>query len=144
MRLFWIMVAGGIGTGLRYGMSLGMTAWMAQRDPRGMAGAMLGLTFPVGTLTINVIGALVLGFLTQLWTLGALNPDLRLILGTGLCGGFTTFSTFELEAQNLISRSEWSPAGVYIMGNLLLGYGAVLLGRALAMRLVGPFSPGGA
>ena len=88
--------------------------------------AFIGGDFPLGTLVINVTGAFLLSFLTALVLHGALKPDQRLIWGTGFCGGYTTFSTFELEAEGLLSRGQWALASTYILGNLCLGFLAIL------------------
>ncbi len=129
------MLAGALGAGARYGLTIAIQSWLAGRGSRGFLVANLGATFPLGTLTINVIGCFLLAFLTTLFLQGAVKEDLRLILGTGFLGAFTTFSTFELEAEGLLSNGQWWPASAYILGNLLLGFGAVFLGRAAALRL---------
>ena len=63
--------------------------------------------FPWGTLTVNIVGCLLIGFLTGLVTKGTLSPEMKLLLVTGFCGGFTTFSTF---ARSSFARS--FPGGV--------------------------------
>ncbi len=138
MRLFWIMLAGALGAGARYSFSLAIQNWLQGRGSRSFLASSLGLTFPLGTLLINVSGTLLLALLTTLVLAGAVKPEWRLILGTGFLGAFTTFSTFELEAEGLLARGEWLPAGVYIGGNLLLGFLAVFVGRAIAVRILGP------
>ena len=132
MRLVWIAMAGALGVLARYGLSVAIQGWLASRGSR-----VIGSDFPLATLFINVSGAFLLSFLTALVLQGALKPDQRLIWGTGFCGGYTTFSTFELEAEGLLAQREWSLAGAYIMGNLILGFVAVLAGRALAIRMLG-------
>lgn len=143
MKIFWLAAAGALGVLARYGITLALQAWMARRGA-GTATLWLGADFPIGTLLINVSGSFILAFLTTLAFWQAISGDMRVVLGTGFCGGFTTFSTFELEAEGLLARGEWTPASVYIFGNLILGFVAVLLGRALALRLLGPAAMGGA
>jgi fluoride exporter len=65
-------------------------------------------------------------------------PEWRLILGTGFLGAFTTFSTFELETEALLSRGAHGAAALYVFGSLLLGLGAIFAGRALALRFTSP------
>lgn len=121
MNLLALALAGATGTLARYGLGLLIAGWM-----RG-----LGSSFPLGTLLINVLGSFVLSCVTTLALNGRVSPDLRLAIGTGFCGAFTTFSTFELEAHGLISRGANLEAGLYLLGNLVLGFAAVLLGRWL-------------
>lgn len=143
MRLAWLMLAGGLGAGARYGLSLAIQTWLGGRGSQSFFATALGTTFPLGTLVINVAGAFLLSFLATLAFAGALRPDLRIILGTGFIGAFTTFSTFELELEGLLGRGEWALASGYALGNLILGFAAVVVGRALALLLLGPGARGG-
>ncbi len=118
------MLAGALGTGARYGLTL----WIQN-------GAGARLDFPLGTLVVNVAGCLLLSALTTL-ALQRAAPDIRLILGTGFCGAFTTFSTFELEADELLRRAP-NLAFWYLGGNLALGLAAIWAGRWLALQIVG-------
>jgi len=89
--------------------------------------------FPYGTLAVNVVGCFVIGLLSQLVEAhGMLTADARAALLPGLLGGFTTFSTFSNETMNLFrdSQSPWALANV--AANVVLGLGAVWLGRATA------------
>ena len=137
MKIIWMMIAGGLGAGARYAMTLGIQNWLAGAGARGWLGHFLGTTFPLGTLMINVLGAFLLAVVTVLALQEAVSPELRLIVGTGFIGAFTTFSTFELEAHGLLSGGQWAQASIYILGNLLLGFVAVILGSMLALRLTG-------
>jgi CrcB protein len=132
------MFAGALGAAARYGLTILIQGWLGGRGAQSTIVSVLGSTFPLGTLVINVSGALLLALLTALTFAGAVSPELRLVLGTGFLGAYTTFSTFELESEGLLARGEWLPAAIYILGNLLLGFLAVLAGRAIAVRLVGP------
>ena len=124
MKTFLLMLlAGAAGTGARYGFTL----WI-------QSGAGARFDFPLGTLTINVAGCLLLSLITTIGLVRAA-PDARLILGTGFCGAFTTFSTFELEADELLRRAP-NLAFWYVGGNLILGWGAIWLGRALALQIL--------
>jgi CrcB protein len=128
--MIWIgvMVAGALGALSRYLLS----SWIQS----GLVGSLAG--FPLGTLVINVAGSFLLSFLTQIGLRGLISPALRISLGIGFVGAFTTFSTFELDSSALLGSGEWSRAALYILGNLLLGYLAVWLGRAAAVTMVGP------
>ncbi len=137
MRILWMMVAGALGVLCRYGFTLAIQTWIGGRGARFALVLVLGATFPLATLLINVVGSFLLSFLTTLALQSSVRPDLRLILGTGFLGAFTTFSTFEVEAENLVVRGEWWAAFGYIGGNLILGFLAVIAGRLLAMRYLG-------
>ena len=65
----------------------------------------------------------------------ALSPELKTALGTGFLGALTTFSTFELETFRLFDKGRWVVALIYSLGSLLVGLGAVLLGRWAALQL---------
>lgn len=136
-RLLWLMLAGALGAASRYGLNLWIQGWLGGHGSQSYLGSRLGSAFPLSTLLINVTGALLLSFLVTLVARGALKPDLQIILGTGFLGAYTTFSTFELEAERLLSLREWLQAGVYIGGNLVLGFLAILLGRLIALKMVG-------
>jgi len=89
--------------------------------------------FPAGTFAVNVLGCLVVGFLAGLaeehdW----LSGDTRLLLFTGLMGGFTTFSAFGLETMHLIKRGELWVAGVNVALSIVAGLRAVWIGMGLA------------
>jgi fluoride exporter len=122
VNLLALAVAGAFGTLARYGLGL-LIADLMRGLPSGLS------EFPLGTLAINVLGSSVLAFVTTLALDGRLSPDVRLAIGTGFCGAFTTFSTFELETHGLLTRGANLEAGLYLVGNLALGFAAVLLGR---------------
>ena len=126
--LLLMMLAGALGTGARYGLTL----WI-QHGPGAI------FDFPLGTLVINVCGCLLLSLLTTLALQRAVPADLRMILGTGFCGAFTTFSTFELEADELLRRAP-NLAFWYVGGNLILGFAAIWAGRWLALQIAGRLS----
>jgi CrcB protein len=93
--------------------------------------------FPLGTFVINVSGSLLLGFLMQFsLDTTAISPELRILLTTGFCGGYTTFSTFSYETVKLAESGDFSDAGWYVAGSVILSLLATLLGIRLAHRLV--------
>lgn len=89
--------------------------------------------FPLGTLSVNVIGSLVLGFLATLFLEKVMvSQELRLMMLIGLLGAFTTYSTFSLETLNLIRGNEWMLAGINILTNIFGTLLAVWAGVSLA------------
>ena len=92
-----------------------------------------GAGFPVATLVINVTGSFALGVLARLAADGGgVGPSARLFLAVGVCGGYTTFSTFSLEAVELLQRGRLGSAGAYVAGSVLLSLVAVAAGSAAA------------
>jgi CrcB protein len=90
-------------------------------------------TFPFGTLVVNVLGCLVIGFLSQLAEYyGAFSVETRALVFVGVLGGFTTFSTFGHETMNFLRDGQSVLAFGNIAGHLILGLGGVWLGRTLA------------
>jgi CrcB protein len=106
----------------------------------GAVSARFGETFPLGTLVVNVIGSLIIGALAA-WTLpeGRLNSEARAFttqfLMIGLCGGFTTFSSFSLQTLNLLREREWLYAGGNVLSSVLLCLLATWLGFMLVATL---------
>jgi len=96
-----------------------------------------GSTFPVGTLAINVTGSLVLGFVVR-YALAtpAAGPELRALLTAGLCGGYTTFSTFSYESAALIEDGDYQRAAWYVGLSVALSLAATFLGIGLARELL--------
>lgn len=124
--------------GVTWGGALGaLTRYLATNLVQGalQAGAFAG--FPLATLIVNVAGSLLFAFITELGLRGLLSPSARVAMGTGFLGAFTTFSTFELESQLLVREGEWVRAGAYVLANVVVGYVAVLAGRAVALKLTG-------
>jgi CrcB protein len=119
------MLGGALGTYARYWLS----RWISsQQWAEG---------FPFGTFIINVTGSFFLGFAAVV-ILERMPPDhehLYLLFGTGFCGGYTTFSTFELETYRLVRDGSWLAALANVAGSVLAGFVGVLLGVALASAL---------
>lgn len=77
--------------------------------------------FPYGTLAVNFLGSFILGLMIfGLDEKGLINPTLKLFIGIGFCGGFTTFSSFSLETFNLLKDAEFLFAGLNILASVLL------------------------
>lgn len=107
----------------------------------GAAGAMLryaisllpySRSFPLLTLLTNLTGAVVIGYLSGLAAKRDVPAQVMLLLKTGLCGGFTTFSTFSLETFELLQNGQFLPAGLYALGSLTGCVAGVWCGMMLA------------
>ncbi|WP_432074549.1 fluoride efflux transporter CrcB [Streptomyces wuyuanensis] len=88
--------------------------------------------FPWGTFTVNVFGCLVLGLLTGAATFGAASGSVQLLVGTGLCGALTTYSTFSYETLRLAEAGAEFFAAVNVIASVVAGLGAAFAGVALA------------
>ncbi|MFZ1425601.1 MAG: CrcB family protein [Geminicoccaceae bacterium] len=121
LDLFWIGSGGGIGSLLR---------WLVGR----LVGERYHGAFPLGTLLINVSGALVIGYLSVLFEIDwrdRYGAPLTAGILTGVLGGYTTFSTMQLDAAKLAAESGAGPALTYVLLSVLAGLGAAALGAAL-------------
>lgn len=111
-----------VGGGLRYAVSQALHGTCA--------------AFPLGTFAVNVLGCLLIGFISGLDLPGSwLSPATRLLLTTGFCGGFTTFSTFINEGSTLLGRGSYCAALLYAGLSLALGLLAVAAGHWLAKTI---------
>ena len=121
----WIAVGSAIGGAGRY--------WCS-----GVMARLIGETFPWGTLTVNVLGSLLIGLLATVT-----EPDGRLLMSAttrqffmlGVLGGFTTFSSFSLQVLNLVRDGQWAPASFYIVASLALCLIGVWLGHGLGVAI---------
>ncbi|MFE1175581.1 fluoride efflux transporter CrcB [Streptomyces sp. NPDC058773] len=93
--------------------------------------------FPWGTFTVNAAGSLILGLLTGAVAAGAAGSHLQLLLGTGLCGALTTYSTFSYETLRLAADGARGAAAVNVLGSIAAGLAAAFAGAALARVLWG-------
>lgn len=90
-------------------------------------------SFPLGTFSVNVLGSLLVGFLLGLGIRQQVfSESTTLLLVTGFCGGFTTFSAFSYENQFLLKTGDFVTFGTYVFGSILLGILAVFLGLFLS------------
>lgn len=89
------------------------------------------LGFPFGTLTVNVVGCIVIGILYGLTDRDIVAPEWRLFLATGVLGGFTTFSAFSMETVMLFREGEPAYAIAYVIGSVGLGIAGTLVGYSL-------------
>jgi fluoride exporter len=120
LQLILAVAAGGaLGSVARYLAGIGATR-------------MFGLGFPWGTLIINILGSFLIGAFAEMFALKwDLPQEARVFLTVGICGGFTTFSTFSLDAYVLMERGDWWPAFAYIAGSVLLSIAALVGGLQL-------------
>jgi CrcB protein len=123
VTLLFVIVGGAIGAPLRY-----LTDLLVQSKH--------DTVFPWGTLTVNVLGSLVLGGVLAAGSVGHLSATLVALLGTGLCGALTTFSTFGLETVRLVQQGSRMMSGLNIMASLVAGFGAGAVGWSLTLVLV--------
>ncbi|MEU9339669.1 fluoride efflux transporter CrcB [Streptomyces sp. NPDC048278] len=120
----WLLVVLGamVGAPLRY---LTDRAVQARHDS----------VFPWGTYVVNVTGCLILGLLTGAASAGAAGPHLQLLLGTGLCGALTTYSTFSYETLRLTETGAGLYAAANVAASLVAGLGAAFAGVAIAQAV---------
>jgi CrcB protein len=128
MASLHVALGGGIGALLRYQLGRAMVQWLGP--------AMVSI-FPWATLAVNAIGSLLMGLLAG-WLAhrGEGGDQLRLLLGIGVLGGFTTFSAFSLEMVMLIQRGQFTFALLYLILSVGLGISGLLFGLTI-MRLIG-------
>ena len=103
---------------------------MARYACSGLGVRLLGETFPWGTLFVNVTGSLIIGALAAIVPAESriLTDNARDFLMIGVCGGFTTFSSFSLQTLNLARNGEWGAAAGYTLGSVVLCLAAVVIG----------------
>lgn len=96
------------------------------------AARLLGHGFPFGTMIVNVLGSFLIGMLAGYFAFRTgVNQHLRLFLTTGILGGFTTFSTFSLDAALLVERHSYALAAGYVLGSLGLSLAGLFFGLAI-------------
>ena len=118
--MLMVAMGGAVGSAMRYLTSKVIQDWLPN-------------AFPYGTFVVNLLGCLVIGILYGLVDQNILgNSQLKLLLITGFCGGFTTFSTFSHESLFLVQQGHLSYAVLYVGGSVCLGMIMVLIGIKLA------------
>jgi CrcB protein len=118
-----VFLGAGIGGALRHGTNL-------------LAARLIGTSFPYGTLTVNIVGSLIMGLFAAYFAFrGGDGQHWRLFLTTGILGGFTTFSTFSLDTAVLWERGDLMGTALYVLGSVILSilalFLALWLGRSL-------------
>ncbi len=121
-----VMLGGAFGTGARF--------WAS-----GFAAERAGEFFPLGTLVVNVTGSFAIGFLVALTDPEGpllVSPRLREFFMIGVCGGYTTFSSFSLQTLDLVRDGDWLKAGLNTLLSFACCLTAVWLGRVLALAIL--------
>ena len=114
-----VFIGAGIGGALRHGVNIAATR-------------LFGFGFPYGTLIVNIVGSFVMGLFAGYFAFRPGIPQhLRLFLTTGILGGFTTFSSFSLDAALLIERHSFGLAAGYVVGSVAAALSALFFGLAL-------------
>lgn len=122
--IWFVAIGGAVGSAARFALSSMIQRWS-------------GTPFPIGTLVINITGSLLLGFLIR-YALGtsSITPEVRALLTTGFCGGYTTFSTFSYESIVLLESGQYGRAGFYVVFSVAVSLAATLAGMAAARELL--------
>ena len=122
MHYALVFLGGGVGAALRHAVNL--------------AAARLGFAFPIGTLAVNVLGCVLMGVLVAWFALRpGIDQNVKLLLTTGLLGGFTTFSAFSLDSALLWQRGAFAELALYAGGSVLLSVAGLFAGMA-AVRVL--------
>ncbi len=125
MSYLIVFLGAGAGGALRHGFNLG-------------AARLLGTGFPFGTLGVNVIGSFIMGLLAGYFAFrGDASQHWRLLLTTGVLGGFTTFSTFSLDVALLWERGDITNMMIYLAASVALSIGGLFAGLAIMRQLAG-------
>lgn len=127
-RIGLLSLGGAIGVNARYWLGLWMTRWTHE-------------SFPWATLAINVTGSFLIGLLGTAFVNLSSHPHHRLFFATGILGGYTTFSSFSLEAFDLWRRGNAVGAIGYLAGSVAAGFVAVAIGVAVAGAIVPERAP---
>ena len=125
MSYLWIFIGGGLGSIARYAVSSLVAKWW-------------GETFPWGTILINITGSMLIGFFVALTATEGrvmVSPTFREFFTFGICGGYTTFSSFSLQTLNLARAGEWLKAGGNVLVSVVCCLVAVWLGYYIATHL---------
>src|SRR5438270_13836556 len=126
LNYIYVMLGGAIGTGARF--------WLS-----GVVAARCGEAFPLGTLAVNVSGCFRVGLLATIMDPGGrflVAPTTRQFFLLGVCGGYTTFSSFSLQTLDLMRDGDWLRASLNVGLSLVLCLVATWLGRIVALALV--------
>lgn len=118
MPLYLVMIGGALGAGARHLVGRATMAWF-------------GANFPYGTLTVNILGGLLMGLLVGILARTSAGESWRLLLGVGVLGGFTTFSSFSLDVVTMIERGAVTLALGYILVSVIASILALFAGLTL-------------
>jgi fluoride exporter len=121
----WVALGSAIGGSARYAVSGAVANW-------------IGAVFPWGTLIVNITGCFVIGIFSTLTAPDGpllVPANIRIFVMVGMCGGYTTFSSFSLEFLNLMRVGEWLPAGLYVFASVIFCLVGVWLGNVAGLLL---------
>jgi CrcB protein len=107
---------------------------------QGWAARLISETFPWGTLIVNIVGCSFIGFFATFTSADGrviVSPSVRQFVMVGICGGYTTFSSFSLDALNLARDGQWAQAAGYVLGSLVFCLLGVWFGHIGAVALNG-------
>ncbi len=121
MNILWVFLGGGLGSLCRYSISLAMSNYDTK--------------FPWATFIANAISCIILGFLISLSLKEGLNSNLKLLLITGFCGGFSTFSTFSYETFHLLEQGLINQAMLNIAGSIFVCLLCIFIGLKLGQSI---------
>ncbi len=125
LSYLWVAIGGALGSVMRF--------WFS-----GVIAQRFGETFPLGTILVNVTGSFAIGFFATLTSTDGrvlVSPSFRQFFMIGICGGYTTFSSFSLQTLNLANDGEWLYAGLNVVFSVVLCLVAVWLGHLAAAVL---------
>ena len=114
-NILWVAAGGAVGSVVRYLVSRWIVA-----------------TFPWATFTVNIVGSLLIGLLVGLASKEVLSAEMRLLLVTGFCGGFTTFSTFANESYGMLESGHILTTALYVSASVFAGILTVCIGFQLS------------
>jgi CrcB protein len=125
MTYVWVAIGGALGSMFRY--------WCSD-----MAARLMGETFPWGTVGVNIFGSFIIGAMAAISATDSrflISADMRIFVMVGICGGYTTFSSFSLQTLNLLRESEWALAAVNIGASVIFCMLAVWIGYMAGLAL---------
>lgn len=118
-----IAAGGALGTISRHGLNIAASQW-------------LQLSFPYGTLAVNILGSFLMGLIMAFYAcFTELPQELKLFFTVGFLGAFTTFSTFSLDAMNLYLKNDFTGFALYVVASVILSLGALALGAHLVWKM---------
>ncbi len=117
LKLFLVFTGGGLGSVMRYGMTQIFARWSQ--------------SFPTATFLTNILACFAIGIITSYVAKGILSDEHRAFLAVGICGGFSTFSTFSNETVKLMLNNQWATAFIYIFTSVIVG----LLATFVALKV---------
>jgi CrcB protein len=122
LRILYIAIGGAVGAVMRY--------WLS-----GITQRVFNAGFPWGTLSVNLVGSLIIGFLWGVFEAVLVSQNMKIMIFIGLLGSFTTFATFSLESFHLIRDGEYNLFLMNVIANFLLGIALVFAGYFISQYL---------